>query len=132
MYTRPIITLAHGDPRQAGESDTRYHKVHGDSFSVHRDHTSIPNHRICRTTTMTADTIFVDEDVGRDNDAAFGTAATPYKTPPHAMISHSPTTTFMTRKSQTGPVSADGDPSARLEWKPASQSALKKATKLII
>jgi asparaginyl-tRNA synthetase len=68
--------------------------------------------------------------VDRDDDAAFGTATTPYKTLLHAMISHSPTTTFVTRKSQTGPVSADGDPSARLEWKPASQSALKKATKL--
>jgi hypothetical protein len=36
----------------------------------------------------------------------------------------------MTRKSQTGPVSEDGDPSARLEWKPATKSALKKATGL--
>src|SRR5271163_247358 len=66
---------------------------------------SILNHRICRATTMTADTIYVDEDVGRDDDAAFGTATSPYKTLLHAMISHSPTTTFVTRKSQTGPVS---------------------------
>jgi hypothetical protein len=29
----------------------------------------------------------------------------------------------MMRKSQTGPVSEDGDPSSRLEWKPATKSA---------
>jgi asparaginyl-tRNA synthetase len=49
------------------------------------------------------------------------------------MIQHPPTgngPTYMTRKSQTGPVSEDGDPSARLEWKPATKSALKKATGL--
>ena len=38
------------------------------------------------------------------------------------------TAKYMTRKSETGRVSADGDPAARLEWKGASQNALKKAT----
>ena len=49
------------------------------------------------------------------------------------MVRHPPAgdgPTYMTRKSQTGPVSEDGDPSARLEWKPATKSALKKATGL--
>ena len=79
-----------------------------------------------------ASTIFVDEDVGRDDDAAFGTASTPYKTLLHALIQHPPTktTTYMTRKSVTGPVSEEGDPSARLEWKPATKTAMKKATNL--
>jgi asparaginyl-tRNA synthetase len=49
------------------------------------------------------------------------------------MIQHPSTgdgPTYMIRKSQTGPVSEDGDPSARLEWKPATKSALKKTTGL--
>jgi asparaginyl-tRNA synthetase len=82
---------------------------------------------------MASGTIFIDEDVGRDDDAAFGTVSSPYKTLPHAMIRHPPTTdgpTYMMRKSRTGPVSEDGDPAARLEWKPATKSALKKATGL--
>ncbi|KMU78228.1 asparaginyl-tRNA synthetase [Coccidioides immitis RMSCC 3703] len=37
---------------------------------------------------------------------------------------------YLTRKSETGPVGEDGDPSVRLEWKPATKSALKKATNL--
>lgn len=73
------------------------------------------------------------KDVGRDDDAASGTATSPYEPLLHAMIQHPPTgggPTYMTRKSQTGSVSEDGDPSARLEWKPATKSALKKATGL--
>lgn len=80
---------------------------------------------------MATETVFIDEDVGHDDDSAFGTVTSPYKSLAHAMIQHSPTKdgpTYMTRKSQTGPVSEDGDPSARLEWKPATKSALKKAT----
>ena len=60
-------------------------------------------------------------------------ALKPSPTRPYSMhmILHPPETAkYMTRKSETGPVSADGDPAARLEWKDASQSALKKATKL--
>ena len=82
---------------------------------------------------MATDTVFIDEDVGKDDDTAFGTATTPYKTLLHGMIRHKPTKdgpTYMTRKSLTGQVSEDGDPAARLEWKPATKSALKKATNL--
>ena len=82
---------------------------------------------------MAIDTVFIDEDVGKDDDTAFGTATTPYKTLLHGMIRHNPTKdgpTYMTRKSLTGQVSKDGDPAARLEWKPATKSALKKATNL--
>jgi asparaginyl-tRNA synthetase len=76
-----------------------------------------------------SDTIYIDEDVGRDEDTATGTRETPYKTLLHAMIQH-PRASFHTRKSETGPVDANGDPAARLEWKPASKSALKKVTNL--
>ncbi|KAK5220926.1 asparagine--tRNA ligase [Exophiala xenobiotica] len=80
---------------------------------------------------MSAPPVYIDEDVGRDDDSAVGTEGTPYKTLLHAMIKHPPdTTTYLTRKSETGPVGEDGDESARLEWKPASKSALKKATNL--
>ena len=82
---------------------------------------------------MASETIFIDEDVGRDDDAAFGTVSSPFKTLQHAMIQHPPTQespAYMTRKSVTGAVSKDGDPAARLEWKPATKTALKKATGL--
>lgn len=73
---------------------------------------------------------YVDEDVGKDDPGAVGTETAPYKTLLHAMIQHGKDASYMTRKSETGPVSEDGDPAARLEWKPATQSAKKKATKL--
>ncbi|KIW59646.1 asparagine-tRNA ligase [Exophiala xenobiotica] len=80
---------------------------------------------------MPAPPVYIDEDVGRDDDSAVGTEGAPYKTLLHAMIKHPPdTTTYLTRKSETGPVGEDGDEGVRLEWKPASKSALKKATNL--
>ncbi|KAF7512491.1 asparagine--tRNA ligase [Endocarpon pusillum] len=81
----------------------------------------------------TSSSIYIDEDVGRDDDAALGTESAPYKTLLHAMIKHAPSAgsiSYLTRKSQTGPVSENGDPAARLEWKSATKSALKKATNL--
>jgi asparaginyl-tRNA synthetase len=77
--------------------------------------------------------VHIDEDVGRDDDTATGTESAPHKTLLHAMIQHGPssnTISYLTRKSQSGPVSEDGDPATRLEWKPATKSALKKATNL--
>ena len=78
--------------------------------------------------------IYVDEDVGKDDASANGSQATPYKTMLYAHITHPPTKedgpTYMTRKSETGPVSEDGDPAARKEWKPATKSALKKVANL--
>lgn len=78
-------------------------------------------------------TIYIDEDVGRDDDSGSGAESAPYKTLLHAMIQHDSkdSPSYLTRKSQTGPVSDDGDPAARLEWKPATKSALKKATNLL-
>ncbi len=78
--------------------------------------------------------VYVDEDVGKDDPAADGSEASPYKTLIFAYIQHPPTQPtdpqYFTRKSETGPVSEDGDPEARKEWKPATKSATKKATSL--
>ena len=77
-----------------------------------------------------ASPIYIDEDVGRDDDAAIGTETAPYKTLLHSMIKH-PDQKYLTRKSETGPVDENGDPDARLQWKPPSATAVKKATKLV-
>ena len=76
--------------------------------------------------------IYIDEDVGKDDQATQGTEQAPYKTLLFAHIQHPPTEgiQYLTRKSKTGPVSEDGDPAARLEWKPATKSALKKVNNL--
>jgi asparaginyl-tRNA synthetase len=76
-----------------------------------------------------ADSIYIDEDVGRDEESATGSPEAPYKTLLYALIQR-PGASYQTRKSETGPVDANGDPAVRLEWKPASKSALKKATNL--
>ena len=76
--------------------------------------------------------IYIDEDVGKDESAADGSEQSPYKTLLYAHIQHPPSSDqqYLMRKSLTGPVSEDGDPDARLEWKPASKSASKKAGNL--
>ena len=78
--------------------------------------------------------VYVDEDVGKDDPAADGSEASPYKTLLFAYIQHPPAQPtdpqYFTRKSETGPVSEDGDPEVRKEWKPATKSATKKATSL--
>ena len=78
--------------------------------------------------------VYVDEDIGKDDPAADGSEASPYKTLLFAYIQHPPTQPtdpqYFTRKSETGPVSEDGDPEARKQWKPATKSATKKATSL--
>lgn len=82
---------------------------------------------------MATTAIHIDEDVGRDDESALGTESAPYKTLLHAMVKHAASggnISYVTRKSQSGPVSEDGDPAARLEWKTATKSAMKKATNL--
>ena len=73
------------------------------------------------------ESVYVDEDAGKD-DGADGTIENPYKTLLNARQHHPSESHYLTRKSLTGPVSEDGDPAARLEYKPASKSALKKMT----
>lgn len=76
--------------------------------------------------------VYIDEDVGRDDETASGQESAPYKTLVYAFLQHTPSAEnqYLTRKSETGPVGEDGDPAARLEWKPATKSAVKKATSL--
>ncbi|RAH55651.1 asparaginyl-tRNA synthetase [Aspergillus piperis CBS 112811] len=76
--------------------------------------------------------IYIDEDVGRDDSTANGTESAPYKTLLHAFLQHAPTdgNQYLTRKSQTEPTEAGADPASKLEWKPATKSAVKKATNL--
>jgi asparaginyl-tRNA synthetase len=78
--------------------------------------------------------VYIDEDIGKDDESAQGTEQLPYKSLLHAMVQCGPPAKdgpqYLTRKSLTGPVSEDGDPSVRLEWKPATKSALKKTTNL--
>jgi len=51
-----------------------------------------------------------------------------------AHIQHPPSQSsgpqYCVRKSETGPVSEDGDPEARKQWKPATKTAMKKAGNL--
>lgn len=80
-----------------------------------------------------APSIYIDEDVGRDDSTATGTESTPYKTLAHAFAQHAPTTEgiqYLARKSQTDAPGEDVDPAAKLEWKAATKSAMKKATNL--
>ncbi|KAL1991205.1 hypothetical protein VTN49DRAFT_5709 [Thermomyces lanuginosus] len=76
--------------------------------------------------------VYIDEDVGKDEPSVAGTEEAPYKTLAYAFQHHPPTTPgiqYLTRKSQTGPVE-DGNEASRLEWKPATKSAMKKANSL--
>ncbi|KAL4786762.1 hypothetical protein BJX76DRAFT_320182 [Aspergillus varians] len=77
--------------------------------------------------------IYIDEDVGRDDSTATGAESAPYKTLLHAFLQHAPSdgTQYLTRKSHTEPAGEDADPAAKLEWKPATKSAIKKATSLL-
>ncbi|KAJ6141638.1 Asparagine--tRNA ligase cytoplasmic [Penicillium chermesinum] len=80
-----------------------------------------------------APSIYIDEDVGLDDATATGTESAPYKTLVYAFMHHEPTTEgiqYLTRKSQTDAPGENVDPAAKLEWKPATKSALKKATNL--
>ncbi|KAL1955304.1 hypothetical protein VTO42DRAFT_8836 [Malbranchea cinnamomea] len=77
-------------------------------------------------------TVYIDEDVGRDDETATGQESAPYKTLVYAFLQHppAPENQYLMRKSVTGPAGEDGDSAARLEWKPATKSAMKKATSL--
>ena len=78
--------------------------------------------------------VYIDEDVGKDDFSAAGTEQSPYRTLLYAHIQHPPAQSdgpqYFTRKSQTSPIPEGGDESSRLEYKPATKSALKKAANL--
>jgi len=74
-------------------------------------------------------TIYVDTDVGLDEESQPGTESKPYKTLAFAYIQQggSEGKTYLSRASTTGPVSANGDPAERLVWKDPAKAAIKKA-----
>ncbi|GIC84855.1 asparagine--tRNA ligase DED81 [Aspergillus udagawae] len=78
-------------------------------------------------------TIYIDEDVGRDDSTATGSESAPYKTLVHAYLQHPPAegNQYLMRKSQTDAPGENVDPAAKLEWKPATKSATKKALSIV-
>jgi asparaginyl-tRNA synthetase len=74
-------------------------------------------------------TIYVDTDVGIDDESQLGTESKPYKTLAFAYIQQggSESKTYLSRASTTGPVSVNGDPAERLVWKDPAKAAIKKA-----
>lgn len=74
-------------------------------------------------------TIYIDSDIGIDDESATGSESKPYKSLAYAYIQHggSEGNTYQSRASTTGAVSADGDPAERLVWKEPAKSAIKKA-----
>ncbi|KAH6976906.1 hypothetical protein BKA56DRAFT_487706 [Ilyonectria sp. MPI-CAGE-AT-0026] len=69
-------------------------------------------------------TIYIDEDVGKDETTQLGTEQSPYKTLQFAYIQRPAEGQYLIRKSE------NADDEAAKEWKPAAKSALKKAVNL--
>ncbi|THV54733.1 hypothetical protein BGAL_0021g00360 [Botrytis galanthina] len=78
---------------------------------------------------LKTDTIYIDTDVGQDDQSATGAESKPYKSLAYAYIQHggSEGGKYQSRASTTGAVSADGDPAERLVWKDPAKAAIKKA-----
>src|SRR5450432_402759 len=77
-----------------------------------------------------ARTIYIDTDVGADDETADGSEKKPYQSLGHAYIHHQTgddKISYLVRQSVTGAVSTDGDPSERLVWREPAKSAVKKA-----
>src|SRR4051794_7817905 len=78
----------------------------------------------------TEEPIYIDMDTGVDDAAADGSESKPFKSLAYAYIRSHPQSkskTYLTRKSETGPVTDGSDGKERLEWKPPAKSAVKKA-----
>ena len=72
--------------------------------------------------------IYVDTDVGVDDDTATGEESKPYKSLAYAFIQHNGADKiYQSRASVTGTVSADGDSAERAVWKDPAKAAVKKA-----
>ena len=71
--------------------------------------------------------VYIDEDVGKDDSLANGTDSAPYHTLLYALQQHAPGSDiqYLTRKSQS-----DASDDTKLEYKPAAKSAMKKAVNL--
>ncbi len=84
-------------------------------------------------TTTPSTSIFIDEYIGIDDASADGTQYHPYKSLLFAYIQHPPSPDgpqYLTRKAEKAPAAEGADSLARLEWNPATKSALKKAANL--
>ncbi|KAF2273923.1 asparaginyl-tRNA synthetase [Westerdykella ornata] len=79
---------------------------------------------------MAEQTYYIDEDTGEDSSLQNGTDDLPYKSLAYAVYVHGGSAKFLTRKSLTGEIPEGAEASARLEWKPAPKSALKKAVNM--
>jgi asparaginyl-tRNA synthetase len=66
------------------------------------------------------ETIYIDEDNGKDDTSAKGTEDQPYKTLIFAYIQTEGNASYLTRKAE--PAAADGAASAPPEWKPAAKA----------
>lgn len=67
-------------------------------------------------------TIYIDEDVGKDEPEHKGTVELPYRSLQYAYLQHPKEKEYLTRKAK-----AEEEAGAGAEWKPAAKSALKKA-----
>ncbi|RDW59513.1 hypothetical protein BP6252_12600 [Coleophoma cylindrospora] len=74
-------------------------------------------------------TIYIDTDKGVDAESTTGAESQPYKSLAFAYIQQGGAEgkSYLSRASETGPVSADGDAAERLVWKEPAKSAIKKA-----
>jgi asparaginyl-tRNA synthetase len=72
-------------------------------------------------------TYYIDEDAGQDLDTQTGAEDLPFKSLGFAVFTKGENAKFLTRKSVTGDIPEGSDASARLEYKPAAKSAMKKA-----
>lgn len=83
---------------------------------------------------QSAKSIYVDEDVGKDDSTAAGSQESPYKTLLFAYIQSPPRQPdgpqYLIRKPERATVVEDLDLAGRQDWKPAAKSALKKAATL--
>jgi len=73
--------------------------------------------------------VYIDTDVGKDDESADGTEFKPYQSLAYAYIQNhgKSAPTWKTRASVKGPVAEGEDPSVRLLWKEPAKSATKKA-----
>ena len=79
------------------------------------------------------DKVYIDTDVGKDDDSADGSESKPYKSLGFAYIQNidKPSAQYQMRASETGDLGPDNDPGARLLWKEPAKSAAKKAQTLL-
>lgn len=87
-----------------------------------------------RVDKVEAPPVYIDTDVGKDDESADGTEAKPFKSLAHAYIQNldKPTKEYLMRSSTTTPAGPDAaDEAARLQWKTPAKSAAKKAQTLL-